>query len=66
MAEIKQLFRAFGKKTPPGERWRALAHTEQGELEERIAEAQKMKRVLELLVSCECPTLEDCSRGLCS
>ena len=37
---------------------------ERSELEQRIAEAERMKQVLELLMACECPTLDDCARGL--
>jgi MerR family redox-sensitive transcriptional activator SoxR len=64
VAEIGKLLGAFRKKTPPGERWRSLARTKRIELEERIAEAERMKGVLDVLMRCECPTLDDCSRGL--
>jgi MerR family redox-sensitive transcriptional activator SoxR len=64
MADIKRLVGAFRKKTPPGERWRTLAASKRAELEERIAEAKRMKRVLDVLMGCECPTLDDCSRGM--
>jgi hypothetical protein len=34
------------------------------ELDERIAEAERMKRVLEAVSGCECPTFTDCSRAM--
>ncbi len=64
IAEIKKLLGAFRSNTPPGVRWRTLARDKRVELEQRIAEAEQMKRVLEILVACECPTLDDCTRGM--
>ena len=64
IAEIKKLLGAFRSKTPPGVRWRTLARDKRVELEQRIAEAEQMKRVLEILVACKCPTLDDCARGM--
>ena len=66
MAEIKRLVAGFARRTPPGERWRALAVRKVAELDERIAEAARMKRVLEVVMNCECPTFTDCSRAMCS
>ncbi len=64
VAEIKKLLRGFSSKTPPGERWRQLASAKLREIEERIQEAQRMKRVLETVMGCQCPTLDDCARGM--
>lgn len=64
VAEIKQLRAGFSQRTPPGERWRALTRTKLAELEQRIAEAERMKRVLRVLARCQCPTLADCSRAM--
>lgn len=64
VAEIKELLAGFARRTPPGERWRALTRTKLEELDERIAEAQRMKRVLRKVVRCHCPTLKDCGRAL--
>jgi MerR family redox-sensitive transcriptional activator SoxR len=65
IAEIKRLLGGFGRRTPPGERWRALATRKLEELDERIEEAERMKAVLRAVTRCECPTIEDCSRTLC-
>jgi MerR family redox-sensitive transcriptional activator SoxR len=64
VAEIKTLLSGFARRTPPGQRWRKLAKTKLTELETRIAEVERMKRVLETMTHCKCPTLEQCSRAL--
>ncbi len=64
IAEIKKLLGGFKRRTPPGERWRDLAARKHADLEHRIEELERMKRVLEVLQSCECPTLADCSRAM--
>lgn len=64
VSEIQTLLRGFARRTPPGPRWRALAERKAGELEARLIEVERMKRVLEAVTRCECPTLEACSRAL--
>jgi MerR family redox-sensitive transcriptional activator SoxR len=64
VAEIKKLFKGVSRRTPPGERWRALTTSKLAELDERIAEAERMKRVLRMLTRCRCPTLKDCGRAM--
>jgi MerR family redox-sensitive transcriptional activator SoxR len=64
MAEIKKLLSGFSRKTPPSERWRELTRVKLQELDERIAEAERMKAVLRSVVRCRCPTLDDCGRAL--
>lgn len=64
MSEVKLLLRGFARRTAPGERWRALADTKLEELDRRIEEAEQMKRVLRVVMSCECPTLADCARAI--
>jgi MerR family redox-sensitive transcriptional activator SoxR len=64
VAEIRTLLAGFARRTPPGQRWRKLARSKLAELEARIAEVERMRRVLEVVASCECPTLEDCSRAI--
>lgn len=63
VAEIRKLLAGFARRTPPGDRWRALTRAKLAELEERIAEAERMKRVLRTVMRCRCPTLADCSRA---
>jgi MerR family redox-sensitive transcriptional activator SoxR len=63
VAEIRRLLSGFGRRTPPGERWRSLASAKRVELNRRIAEAKRMKRVLDAVTRCACPTLDDCARA---
>jgi MerR family redox-sensitive transcriptional activator SoxR len=63
IAEIRTLLYGFPRRTPPRERWRALADAKRRELDEAIASAEARKQVLEKLVGCECPTPEHCGSG---
>lgn len=65
IAEIRQLLRGFSRRTPPGVRWRSLASSKVEELDARIQEAERMKGVLEAVMGCECPTLDDCAKPMC-
>ena len=64
VAEIRKLLSGFARRTAPGERWRALTKAKLTELDARIAEAERMKRVLRVVARCRCPSLADCSRAL--
>ena len=64
MAEIRTLLSGVGRRRAPGPRWRRLAARKRAELDARIAEAERMKRVLDAVEGCACPTLDDCARGL--
>ena len=65
VAETRQLVRGVSRRTPPGPRWRVLAQKKLAEVEERIREAKQMRSVLQALMSCECPTFDDCTRAGC-
>lgn len=65
VAEMRQLLRAVSRGTPPGPRWRKLAQKKLIEIEERIAEAHRMRTVLLAVIGCECPSFEDCTRAGC-
>lgn len=64
VAEIKKLLAGFSGRAAPGERWRSLAQAKLGEIEGRIAEAERMKRVLRTVLGCRCPTIDDCGRAM--
>lgn len=64
VAETRRLLSGFSGRTPPGERWRALASAKIRELDERLSRIRRMKRVLEAVSRCECPTLETCGGAL--
>ena len=66
ISETRQLVRGVSRRTAPGPRWRALAQKKLIEVERRIAEALRMRTALEMMMSCECPTFEDCTKAGCA
>lgn len=62
MEEIRQLFHGFGKGTPAFRRWQSLARRKITEMDDLIARAQKMKRLLQKADRCKCFDLEDCGK----
>ena len=64
VAEIRKLLGGFARSAPPGVRWRALAERKMEELDRRIEEAETMKRMLGVVMGCECPTFDDCARAM--
>jgi MerR family redox-sensitive transcriptional activator SoxR len=61
--EIRHLFHGFGKGTPAFRRWELLAQRKITEMDELIARAKKMKRLLENADGCKCLDLEDCGKA---
>lgn len=64
IAETKLLLGPIGRDRPAAQAWQRLTRDKLGEIEDQIARLEKMKSVLAMLTSCECPTLEDCGRAL--
>ena len=62
VAEMHLLVAGFSPDTPASERWQKLAARKLQEVEERMAQAQQMKLLLEKLLQCGCLRLEDCAR----
>ena len=60
--EIRRLFHGFGRGTPAFRRWQLLARRKITEMDELIARAKKMKRLLENADRCKCLDLEDCGK----
>jgi MerR family transcriptional regulator, redox-sensitive transcriptional activator SoxR len=60
VAEIHSLLHGFVPGTPPSARWRALARRKRHEVDQLMARARRMRRVLDRVLRCRCPTLEDC------
>jgi MerR family redox-sensitive transcriptional activator SoxR len=58
--EIKQLLHGFGKAVPASHRWQLLARRKITEIDEQIASARKMKRLLAKADRCKCLDLENC------
>jgi len=59
--EIRELLDGIATGVPPGEQWAALVERKVPEVDELIAQAQAMRRLLDQLAACTCPTLEDCA-----
>lgn len=64
LAETRRLLRGLGGRKPAAERWRAQARTKLAELDAQLADIGAMRRLLSALVTCACPSLEDCGRAL--
>ena len=60
IAEIQTLVSGFDENAPLGVRWRTLAEQKLAELEDLIAKAQGMKRILENGIRCQCLDLDEC------
>lgn len=60
LAEIRVILSGISGKTPPPEVWRSLASAKLPEVEQTLAEAEAMKKILEAGLRCECLSLEDC------
>lgn len=65
IAETRDLVRGISRRTSPGPRLQAMATRKLLEVEERIAEAKRMREVLQKMMRCECPTFEACTRTGC-
>jgi len=63
MDEIRHLFHGFGKGAPAFRRWQFLAQRKITEMDDLIARAKKMKRLLEKADRCRCLDLEDCGKA---
>jgi MerR family transcriptional regulator, redox-sensitive transcriptional activator SoxR len=63
MDEIRHLFHGFGKGIPAFRRWQLLAQRKITEMDDLIARAKKMKRLLEKADRCKCLALEDCGKA---
>ena len=62
MDEMRQLFHGFGRGIPAFHHWQVLARRKITEMDELIARAKKMKRLLENANRCKCLALEDCGK----
>ena len=60
--DLQTLITGFATDTPASVRWRQLATAKLSDIRTQIERLQAMTQLLENLLSCECPTLEDCGR----
>jgi MerR family transcriptional regulator, redox-sensitive transcriptional activator SoxR len=64
IAETRLLLTGFGVDVTASARWRHMARRKQAELDQTIANARRMKNVLEMTLTCRCMTLDECGRRL--
>jgi len=64
IAQTKLLLTGFGTEVTASARWRSMARRKQGELDEVIANAHRMKNLLQVALKCKCLSLEECGRRL--
>jgi MerR family redox-sensitive transcriptional activator SoxR len=64
LSEVRIILSGISDETPPSEIWRRLASDKLPEVEQTLAEAQAMKKILEAGLRCECLSLEDCLGGV--
>ena len=64
ISEIRTLLSGFSRRTPPAARWQRLAAAKRDELDEQIRRARAMRQVLDTVLQCDCPTLDDCGAAL--
>src|SRR5215469_15702190 len=57
--EMRQLFHGFGRGIPAFHRWQVIAQRKIVEMDQLIARAKKMKRLLQRADRCKCLDLED-------
>lgn len=62
--ETKQLLGGLAGRRPASQTWQRLTQGKLDEIDTRIENLEQMKHVLEVLMSCDCPTLDDCGRAL--
>lgn len=62
LAETRLVLSGLSPRTPPPEIWRELAKQKLPEINQKLAEAKTMKKILEEGLRCGCLTLDDCLR----
>jgi MerR family redox-sensitive transcriptional activator SoxR len=62
LAEARVVLSGLSDRTPPPEIWRKLAQRKLPEVNQKVAEAKAMKKILEEGLRCDCLTLDDCLR----
>jgi MerR family transcriptional regulator, redox-sensitive transcriptional activator SoxR len=63
LAETRIVLSGLSPSTPPPEIWRELAKQKLPEIDQKLAEAKTMKKILEEGLRCDCLTLDDCLRA---
>lgn len=64
LTEIALLLKDFPDNAKASPRWNQLAQAKISEMKEIITKATAVRRMLEKMLQCDCPKLEDCAQGL--
>jgi MerR family redox-sensitive transcriptional activator SoxR len=62
MAEVRQLLHGFDRTTPASARWQAMASRKLRDVTALIEQAERMRGLLEKLMTCHCVQLSECVR----
>jgi MerR family redox-sensitive transcriptional activator SoxR len=62
VAEIRKLLNGFDRATPASARWQAMASRKLDDVNALIEHAQRMRDLLEKLLTCQCVQLTECVR----
>ena len=62
VAEIRKLLNGFDRTTPASARWQAMATRKLQDVGELIERAERMRDLLEKLLTCQCVQLAECVR----
>ncbi len=60
VGEIKILLASYNQNSDPKTMWRRLAQSKREQIKADIIQLQKMDRILEALLRCECSSLTQC------
>jgi MerR family redox-sensitive transcriptional activator SoxR len=65
LAEIRELVAGMPgtDAVPIGARWQSLARRKLAEIEELMAQVERMRRILRQALGCTCVTVEECARA---
>ena len=62
IAEIRALLCGFAERTTPAKRWRAMAKTKIGELNDKMVQISRMKSFLSAICRCQCSSVAECGQ----
>ena len=62
LAEIRRLLFAFPDETTATERWRQMSTVKLDEIDQQIAELERVRDQLARTLECRCQSLDDCAR----
>lgn len=61
LGEIRTLLTGFPEGTPPPSRWQELAGQKMHEIDQQIAELERARSRLSLMLDCACETMAECA-----